>query len=84
MIITISITQFYIANTGVLININRSVEESTMSEAFLQAAEDVKALTKKPSDEEMLEVYALYKQVRQLLTRTCPELECELQGVVDS
>ena len=35
-----------------------------MSEAFQQAAEDVKALTKKPSDEEMLEVYALYKQVR--------------------
>ena len=35
-----------------------------MSEAFQQAAEDVKALTKKPSDEGMLEVYALYKQVR--------------------
>ena len=37
-----------------------------MSEAFLKAAEEVKALAKKPSDEEMLEVYALYKQVRPL------------------
>ena len=35
-----------------------------MSEAFQRAAEEVKALTKKPSDEEMLEVYALFKQVR--------------------
>ena len=33
-----------------------------MSEAFLKAAEDVKTLTTRPSDEDMLEIYALYKQ----------------------
>ena len=34
-----------------------------MSAEFLKAAEDVKHLTNKPSDADLLEVYALYKQV---------------------
>ncbi|XP_020617202.1 acyl-CoA-binding protein-like [Orbicella faveolata] len=34
-----------------------------MSEAFHKAAEEVKKLPTKPSDEDMLEVYSLYKQV---------------------
>ena len=33
-----------------------------MSENFLKAAEDVKKLTKRPTDEEMLKTYSLYKQ----------------------
>ncbi|XP_063965063.1 acyl-CoA-binding protein-like [Lytechinus pictus] len=34
-----------------------------MSEAFNKAAEEVKNLVNKPTDEEMLKVYSLYKQV---------------------
>ncbi|PFX22253.1 acyl-CoA-binding protein-like [Stylophora pistillata] len=34
-----------------------------MSEAFQKAADEVKKLAKTPSNEDMLEVYALYKQV---------------------
>jgi len=34
-----------------------------MSEAFNKAAADVKDLTTKPSDEDLLELYGLYKQV---------------------
>ncbi|KAL5263207.1 hypothetical protein ACHWQZ_G008553 [Mnemiopsis leidyi] len=33
-----------------------------MSEAFLKAAEEVKKLTSSPTDQEKLEVYALFKQ----------------------
>lgn len=48
------------------VNILRGDDEHTMSEAFQKAAADVKTLTQKPSDEEMLELYGLFKQVRQL------------------
>ena len=34
-----------------------------MSEAFLKAAEEAKDLPTKPSNEDLLELYALYKQV---------------------
>lgn len=33
-----------------------------MSEAFKKAAEEVKTLTKRPSDDEMLKTYSLFKQ----------------------
>lgn len=33
-----------------------------MSAEFLKAAEDVKALTKRPSDQDLLELYSLFKQ----------------------
>ncbi|MEM9384656.1 MAG: acyl-CoA-binding protein [Pseudomonadota bacterium] len=35
---------------------------SELEQAFEQAQQDVKALTKRPSDDEMLKLYALYKQ----------------------
>ncbi|KAI8849207.1 acyl-CoA-binding protein [Chytridium lagenaria] len=35
---------------------------STGNAAFVQAAADVKALTYKPTNEELLELYALFKQ----------------------
>ncbi|MEO0422170.1 MAG: acyl-CoA-binding protein [Pseudomonadota bacterium] len=35
---------------------------SDLEQAFAQAQQDVKALTKRPSDDEMLKLYALYKQ----------------------
>lgn len=34
-----------------------------MSQAFLTAAEDVKKLTERPSDQELLDLYGYYKQV---------------------
>jgi len=34
----------------------------SLEEQFNQAAENVKNLTKRPEDEELLELYALYKQ----------------------
>ncbi|XP_077350122.1 acyl-CoA-binding protein-like [Lithobates pipiens] len=41
----------------------RSTQSGNMSQAdFDKAAEEVKTLKKTPSDEEMLKVYALYKQ----------------------
>lgn len=33
-----------------------------MSSEFLQAADDVKSLTTRPSDQDLLELYSLYKQ----------------------
>ncbi|KAL5005930.1 hypothetical protein ScPMuIL_017088 [Solemya velum] len=33
-----------------------------MSQEFLQATEDVRKLTKRPTNEELLEIYALFKQ----------------------
>jgi acyl-CoA-binding protein len=33
-----------------------------LKQAFNKAAEDVKAFTKKPTDEELLEIYSLFKQ----------------------
>ncbi|KAJ1508151.1 hypothetical protein HMI54_010656 [Coelomomyces lativittatus] len=36
--------------------------ESTGNTAFIKAAEEVKLLTYKPSNEELLELYSLYKQ----------------------
>ncbi|XP_049860519.1 acyl-CoA-binding protein homolog [Schistocerca gregaria] len=35
---------------------------ATLDERFNQAAEDVRKLTKMPSDQELLELYALFKQ----------------------
>lgn len=34
-----------------------------MSDEFNKAAEDVKKITKRPADDEMLKTYSLYKQV---------------------
>lgn len=35
---------------------------SDLEQAFAQAQQDVKGLTKRPSDDQMLKLYALYKQ----------------------
>ena len=35
-----------------------------MSDAFIKAADDVKNLASKPTDEQMLQVYALFKQAQ--------------------
>ncbi|KAK6166940.1 hypothetical protein SNE40_023536 [Patella caerulea] len=48
-----------------------------MSAAFNQAAEDVKKLTKKPEDKEMLEIYSLYKQA------TVGDVNTERPGMLD-
>ncbi len=48
-----------------------------MSIEFKQASESVKTLTIKPSDEELLELYALYKQV------TCGDCDIERPGLMD-
>ncbi|KAG8037510.1 hypothetical protein G9C98_005720 [Cotesia typhae] len=34
----------------------------SLDQEFEQAAEDIKSLTKRPSDDELLELYALFKQ----------------------
>lgn len=39
-----------------------SDEESTGNPAFIQAANDVKSLTSKPSDSDLLTLYGLFKQ----------------------
>ena len=46
-----------------------SLAKVNMSEAFLKAAEEVKKLTSSPTDQEKLEVYALFKQVCQRILK---------------
>ena len=54
------------------------VESKSQLEAdFLQMAEDVKVLSKKPSDAELLELYALYKQA------TVGEVNIDRPGMLD-
>ncbi|KAL9966782.1 hypothetical protein ACROYT_G024903 [Oculina patagonica] len=48
-----------------------------MSEAFKKAAEEAKNLPTKPSDADMLELYALYKQV------TVGDCNTERPGMLD-
>ncbi|XP_060601447.1 acyl-CoA-binding protein-like [Ruditapes philippinarum] len=48
-----------------------------MSEAFNKAAEDVKAFTKKPTDEELLEIYSLFKQA------TVGDVNTDRPGMLD-
>merc|ERR1711862_633327 len=50
---------------------------ASLQEQFDTAAEEVKKLTKKPTDEEMLEVYALFKQ------GTVGDINTERPGMLD-
>merc|ERR1712002_240615 len=49
----------------------------SLQEKFDAAAEEVKTLTKKPTDDEMLEIYALFKQ------GTIGDINTERPGMLD-
>merc|ERR1712055_376273 len=57
---------------------HRSIKSTIMSqESFDKAAEEVKNLKSKPTDDEMLEIYALFKQA------TVGDVNTERPGMLD-
>ncbi|KAL5007055.1 hypothetical protein ScPMuIL_015861 [Solemya velum] len=64
--------RFYMASTGIFRHMFAGNKK-----AFLKAAEDVKNLKQKPSDEDMLEIYALYKQT------TLGDVNTDCPGMLD-
>merc|ERR1712055_1048586 len=57
---------------------HRSIKSTIMSqESFDKAAEEVKNLKSKPTDEEMLEIYALFKQA------SVGDINTERPGMLD-
>merc|ERR1711962_362494 len=55
----------------------KSTKMADLQKQFDAAAEEVKTLTKKPTDEEMLEIYALFKQ------GTVGDINTERPGMLD-
>ncbi|XP_044579234.1 acyl-CoA-binding protein homolog isoform X3 [Cotesia glomerata] len=49
----------------------------SLDQKFEQAAEDIKSLTKRPSDDELLELYALFKQA------TVGDVNTDRSGMLD-